>query len=168
MSIAEDTIAIQQLAARYALAGDSRDVDLMVSLFVDDVRVGKGLTGKAAFHEFWSKRWATFGRSMHYISNHVVDLGTDGDPDKATGGVYCCELQESSADGSWSVYCFRYFDQYKRTSQGWRFVRREPIVWFRSDGLKIAETPGAQWSGLPGAFPTWAPFWAAAKSAQTS
>ena len=32
---------IRQLAYRYALAVDSRDIDLLVSLFVPDVKVGR-------------------------------------------------------------------------------------------------------------------------------
>ena len=39
---------IRQLAARYALALDSRDVPTLVSLFVDDVEAGGGKKGREA------------------------------------------------------------------------------------------------------------------------
>ena len=39
---------IRQLAARYALAIDSRDLDSLVGLFVDDVRVGRDERGREA------------------------------------------------------------------------------------------------------------------------
>ncbi len=34
---------IRQLAARYAVATDARDLDALVALFVDDVQVGRDL-----------------------------------------------------------------------------------------------------------------------------
>ena len=37
---------IRQLACRYALAIDSRDIDSLVSLFVPDVRVGRHASGR--------------------------------------------------------------------------------------------------------------------------
>jgi hypothetical protein len=39
---------IRQLVYRYAHAVDTRDVDLLVSLFVPDVRVGRDETGPEA------------------------------------------------------------------------------------------------------------------------
>ncbi len=38
---------IRQLVYRYALAIDSRDIDLLVSLFVPDVRVGREGRGRS-------------------------------------------------------------------------------------------------------------------------
>ena len=42
--------AIRQLAARYALALDSRNLDDLVALFVSDVAVGGSATGAAFFN----------------------------------------------------------------------------------------------------------------------
>ena len=39
---------IRQLAHRYALAIDSRDIGTLVTLFVDDVQVGRGASGREA------------------------------------------------------------------------------------------------------------------------
>ena len=39
---------IRQLAAHYAVAVDSRDLDTLVGLFVDDVRVGRDTFGRDA------------------------------------------------------------------------------------------------------------------------
>jgi hypothetical protein len=38
---------IRQLAAKYSLALDMRDLDAMVNLFPEDVRVGKDKVGRA-------------------------------------------------------------------------------------------------------------------------
>ena len=50
----ESLAAIQQLAVRYALAVDSRDMDALVDLFVPDVRVGRDEHGRDAL-----KAWYT-------------------------------------------------------------------------------------------------------------
>ena len=44
----ESLAEIQQLPVRYALALDSRDMDMMVSLFTADVRVGREERGRDA------------------------------------------------------------------------------------------------------------------------
>jgi hypothetical protein len=44
----ESLDAIRQLPAKYALTLDMRDIDAMVTLFPEDVRVGKGASGGAA------------------------------------------------------------------------------------------------------------------------
>ena len=49
----EATDEIRQLAARYALALDSRDVATLVSLFVEDVSTGEGRTGREASATTW-------------------------------------------------------------------------------------------------------------------
>ena len=48
----EATEQIRQLAARYALALDSRDVDALVALFVPDVTTGDGYTFPAVPPDF--------------------------------------------------------------------------------------------------------------------
>ena len=57
--IAHDEIRL--LASRYAVAVDSRDLDELVSLFVDDVRVGRDgdgnpLVGRDALRESFGHR----------------------------------------------------------------------------------------------------------------
>ena len=44
---------IRQLAARYALAVDSRDLDALMELFVEDVKVTPGRRGRAALREMF-------------------------------------------------------------------------------------------------------------------
>ena len=43
---------IRQLAAKYSLALDMRDLDAMVNLFPSDVRVGRDKVGRG-----WFKKW---------------------------------------------------------------------------------------------------------------
>ena len=50
----ESLAALRQLAYRYALAVDSRNIDDLVGLFVPAVRVGRDQTGRPALHEWFS------------------------------------------------------------------------------------------------------------------
>lgn len=43
----ESIEAIRQLAGRYSLSLDMRDLDAHVNLFAPDIRVGRGMTGRA-------------------------------------------------------------------------------------------------------------------------
>ena len=71
----ESLAEIQQLAVRYALALDSRDMDMMVELFVPDVRVGRDEVGREALKR-WYDRTMSFPRvSCHFVGNHVISLG---------------------------------------------------------------------------------------------
>ena len=65
---------IRQLAYRYALAIDSRDIDLLVSLFVPDVRVGREERGREALREFWIRSLNTIGVSILFVGNHIIDF----------------------------------------------------------------------------------------------
>src|SRR5262249_22960899 len=85
---------IRQLAARYAVATDARDLDTLVSLFVDDVRVGRDASGRAALKEFFTQSLRDVGVTILNVGTHLVDLDAD-DPDRASGVVYCrAEIQD--------------------------------------------------------------------------
>ena len=66
---------IRQLAAKYSVTLDMRDLDMHVNLFVPDVRVGKDKTGRQAL-----KLWADstfrdqFTGTSHHIGNHIIDF----------------------------------------------------------------------------------------------
>ena len=77
---------IRQLAYRYALAVDSRDIDLLVSLFVPDVKVGRLGEGRDALRRAFVESLSAIGVSILFVGNHVIDFP---DADHATGVVYC-------------------------------------------------------------------------------
>ena len=83
---------IRQLASRYAFATDSRDLDALVALFVDDVRVGREARGREALRENFAQQLRGVGTSFLQVGNHVIDLIDDT---HATGFVYCrAEIQD--------------------------------------------------------------------------
>jgi hypothetical protein len=159
----ESTQAIQMLPSRYALAVDSRDVESLVGLFVEDVDAGKWGKGRAALREFYLKVLTAFYRSQHQIVGHVFDFI---DPDHATGTVYC--RAEHEEGDNWVVMIMTYFDAYERHGGRWFFRRRTPAYFYACNIDDRPRAPFVNWSGRDlnpkhfqgsHAFKTWQPFW---------
>ncbi len=125
---------IRQLAAKYSLSLDMRDLDAHVNLFAPDIRVSRELTGRAHL-----KRWLDdtlrlqFTGTSHHIGNHIIEFD---DPDHAHGVVYSKNEHETPcADGSteWVIMQMLYWDNYERIDGVWYFRRRLPCYWYATD-----------------------------------
>ncbi|MEI8051495.1 MAG: nuclear transport factor 2 family protein, partial [Actinomycetes bacterium] len=68
---------IRQLVARYAFSVDTRDLDRLVDLFVDDVDVGTLGTGRAALRTSFSEGLTPLGMTILSVTTHVIDLVDD-------------------------------------------------------------------------------------------
>jgi hypothetical protein len=158
----ESRLAIGQLPIRYALAVDSRDIDSWVELFVPDVRVAPGVTGREALKAQISRLVRQFKRSIHQVVGHRIDLDPE-DADRATGAVYC--RAEHEVGDRWIVMAICYFDTYERVDGDWLFRRRKERHWYAADVLRRPQDVGfADWDlagvpALPSEFPTWSRFW---------
>ena len=70
----ESIDAIRQLAAKYSLSLDMRDMDAHVNLFAPDIRVGKEKVGRAHF-----KAWQAdtlrdqFTGTSHHLGQHIIE-----------------------------------------------------------------------------------------------
>lgn len=157
----ESLAAIQQLAIRYAIAVDSRDMDGWVNLFIPDVHCGRSGRGRAVLKAIITPAVRSFYRSIHQICGHRIEFD---DPDHAHGVVYC--RAEHEDDGKWILMAIAYFDTYERRDGEWFFVRRREKHWYAADW---AERPAAPFTGwgthadppdLPQHFSSWEPFWA--------
>jgi hypothetical protein len=161
--------AIRQLAARYALALDSRDVDGLAALFVDDVTVGTGASGRAALAEWFDPVLRPYKTTFHLIGNHVIDLVDD---DHATGVVYC--RPEHEVGDLWIVMPMQYWDRYERRDGTWLFKSRKPLAFYAAD---VAEhplrvdgrfhfpgNPMIEGAELPDRWPSWRQFWSEPKT----
>ena len=154
---------IRQLAARYALALDSRDLDALVALFVADVRVG-GEDGRAALRAQFDATLREVGRTFLLVGTHVIDLV---DADHATGSVYC--RGEIQVGDRWIHQAILYDDRYERREGSWLFVRRVHRLWYGADvGANPLPLPPANWpehhtgmGTVPEHWETWRAFWAA-------
>ena len=153
---------IRQLASRYAVAIDARDLDSLVELFVDDVRVGAGERGRAPLRAFFERSLSDVGVTILNIGTHVIDLD---DADHGHGIVYC--RGEVQVGKQWIVQAIQYRDRYERRGGHWYFVRREHLLWYgREVGTSPIGLPPASWPAsqvgkgeLPEKWPTWRAFW---------
>ena len=120
---------IRQLAAKYAVALDMRDLDSLVNLFVDDVRVPGQLSGRAALRRWYDVelRHDLLG-SAHGVLGHVIDVH---DTTHATGLVYSRNDLETAS--VWVIELLAYLDSYERRDGRWFFVKRRPLFWYESD-----------------------------------
>jgi len=156
----EAHLAIQQLAIRYAMAVDARDIDAWVGCFRPDVNMGRHGTGREALRRYIDPQVRRFYRSVHQICGHRIQLGG---PDTATGAVYC--RAEHEVGDAWIVMAICYFDEYARVDGEWFFSRRRERHWYAADVTRTPQSAGfAGWPGsgtpaLPGEFRSWADFW---------
>jgi uncharacterized protein (TIGR02246 family) len=153
---------IRQLAARYALATDSRDLDTLVGLFVDDVQVGRDASGRDALRASFDAALRGIGISILDVGTHVIDLVDD---DHATGHVYCkAEIQDGDR---WIHQAILYRDSYARRDGHWYFVRRRHELWYGAEvGVNPLGLEPANWpehhdgiGTVPGIWETWREFW---------
>ena len=156
----EAHLAIQQLAIRYAMAVDARDMDAWVGCFRPDVDMGRHGTGREALRRYIDPMVRRFYRSVHQICGHRIELATK---DTATGAVYC--RAEHEVGDEWIVMAICYFDEYARVDGEWFFSRRRERHWYAADVTRTPQSQGfAGWAGsgkpaLPAEFATWASFW---------
>jgi hypothetical protein len=156
---------IRQLAAKYAVALDMRDLDAVANLFVDDVGVPGKRRGREALRQWYDieMRHDLLG-SAHGPLAHVIDLH---DPAHATGLVY--SRNDLETETTWVIELLAYLDAYERREGRWYFARRTPLFWYQSD---ITDPPlgprKIRWPNTSAhdgmfhdAFPSWSEFWAA-------
>ena len=159
-------VEIQQLAHRYAVYVDARDLDRLVALFVPDVRVGREKSGHAALRADFDRQLRATGVSFLQVGNHVVDFTDDA---HASGVVYCRgEIQEGGRSSArWIVQLIQYHDSYARRDGRWLFVRRKHLLVYGAElgqsplGLPPADWPRSQtgWGSVPASLASWQRFW---------
>ena len=159
----ESIDAIRQLAAKYALALDMRDMDAMVSLFPEDVRVGREKSGRLALRAYMDATLRSpFTGTSHHIGGHIIEFAS---PDRAQGIVY--SKNEHETGDEWVIMQMMYADDYVREHGRWYFARRLPLYWYATDlnkppvGPTKMRWPGTQWAEgtFHALFPSFAEFW---------
>ena len=146
----ESIDAIRQLAGKYSLSLDMRDMDAHVNLFAPDIRVGKDKVGRAHF-----KAWQDdtlrdqFTGTSHHLGQHIIEFV---DADHATGVVY--SKNEHECGPEWVIMQMLYWDDYERIDGQWYFRRRLPCYWYATD---LNKPPiGDMKMRWPGREPYWA------------
>jgi hypothetical protein len=164
------SVEIQQLAHRYAVALDARDLDALVALFVPDVRMGRERSGRDALRADFDRKLRSVGVSFLQVGNHVVDFE---DASHASGIVYTrAEIQEGGRESTrWIVQLIQYHDRYEKRGTHWLFARRKHLLVYGAElgqnpvGLPPAEWPQSQtgWGTVPESLPSWQRFWSEEK-----
>jgi hypothetical protein len=153
---------IQQLAHRYAVAMDARDLDSLVALFVPDVQVGREASGRDALRASFDRQLRAVGITFLHVGTHAIDLV---DEENASGVVYCrAEIQDGVR---WIVQAIQYHDTYARRDGRWYFVRRKHLLVYGAElGQNPLTLPPADWPAshtgrgtLPESLPSWRRFW---------
>jgi uncharacterized protein (TIGR02246 family) len=160
----ESLDAIRQLAAKYSLALDMRDMDAMVNLFEENVRVGKDASGRLALRAYMDGTLRSpFTGTSHHIGGHIIEFD---DPDHAHG--ICYSKNEHETGDEWVIMQMMYADNYVRVDGRWYFARRLPLYWYATDlnkppiGENKMRWPGTDWveGNFHKLFPSFAEFWA--------
>jgi len=155
---------IRQLASRYALAVDTRDMGALSDLFVDDVRVGRDEQGRDAIRKWYGRSLERYGTTVHFVGNHIIDFVS---ADEATGVVTCHD--ELEMRNEWHLGKIQYWDTYVRRDGRWYFKRRKLQRWYLADALTrpghaagVNVDPASLKVGqLPDIWPSWNEFWKA-------
>ncbi len=149
---------IRQLASRYAVALNHRDLEALVALFVEDVRVGRHGSGREALRGDFAAQLEPLGRTVLQVTNQVIDVT---DARRATGIVGT--RGEIELDGQWVVQVIEYHDQYECRDGQWLFVRRRHRLWYGAPfDVSPIGLPPANWPAsavgtgdLPDALDSW-------------
>ena len=164
----ESLDAIRQLPAKYALTLDMRDIDMMVTLFTEDVRVGKDASGRKALRTYMDGTLRSpFTGTSHHIGGHIIEFD---DPDHAHGIVYSKNEHETPVEGGddqWVIMQMMYADDYVRQEGQWFFERRLPLYWYATDmnkppvGENKMRWPDSDWveGNFHKLFPSFAEYW---------
>ena len=161
---------IRQLASRYAIYSDARDLDRLASLFVPDVRVGRDGIGREALRQDFDTAFRSVGITFLFVGNHVIDFLDD---EHAEGIVYTrAEIQDGGLDSRrWIIQAIQYHDRYERREENgerrWLFVRRRHFLVYGAElGRNPLDLPPAEWpknqTGMgthPHTLETWKSFW---------
>jgi hypothetical protein len=126
----EDTIEIQQLLARYAVAMTKNDIDAVTEVFTADgtySAFGDTYT-LAEFPELV----AAAPKGLFLVGTALLSL----DGDSGTGEQPLCFVDQTDH----AMRIGYYTDTYRRTAQGWRLATRY-MTFLRRDGGRNAGNP---------------------------
>jgi len=157
---------IRQLAWRYSSTLDSRDMDGLMALYADDVKVpgDGGRRGREALRSVMEPSLRRVQITILHVGNHVIDFADD---DHATGAVYCHAEVQTGPD-TWINQAICYEDRYVRQDGRWYFaaLRRHELLYGAEHGQSPVGLPPANWpendtgrGSLPERWDSWRRFW---------
>ena len=135
-----DRIDIDDLLTRYSTAIDSKNFDLLDTVFTPDALIdyssaAPGVRGNRAEMKKWlSEVLGAFPVTQHLVSNKAISLESD----RATGRTMFYNPMGWTEQESGEMKLFfvggYYNDKFERTPEGWRIVERiEESTWVVGD-----------------------------------
>jgi hypothetical protein len=118
----EDIEALKQLKHRYAAFCDQDyDPDGLAPLFTENAIWDGGMMGRyegrEAIRKFFSEAHTVVPFAIHHVTNAIIDV----EGDRATGRWYLWQPCTFSPAGEALWMAGRYFDEYRREDNVWRF-----------------------------------------------
>ena len=134
---AADRLAIRELVDAYAHCADRRDAKGQMALFTEDTRFlvfmdatasepTQELRGRASLAPVFDNL-NTYQATTHFNGQSTVSV----DGDRASGESYCLAHHISIDDEggrTLMIASIRYYDQFVRQDDGWRFAERRLMV----------------------------------------
>ncbi len=129
---AEDRAAIVDLTHRYAWALDTKQLDLLDDVFLEDatadLRSAALLEGREAIKARIGRALGPLDATQHTVTNHLIAV--DGDRATSTCYLHSQHVRRGVEGGELYVIAGRYEDELARTPDGWRIrFRRLVTVW---------------------------------------
>ena len=121
-----DRLEIEQLVNAYALLIDFQDIEEWVDLFTEDAFFDErefetGLhVGHVAIRAYGNVLKATAEHASHLMANLVIRNMTEN----TASGIVFALVEAQMKTGERARYQVRYFDDYVKTEQGWKFSKR--------------------------------------------
>lgn len=141
MSETDDIISLGRLQSHYADVVNRRAWAELDALFLHDCPIRLDLVSRPAIDMVGADQLGRFiGDAVQRFSffefvtlNSRIELSTT-DPDGAAARIFMCEIRRDLGSNDWSTAYGVYHDRYRRTSDGWRFARRDYQSLTRTDG----------------------------------
>lgn len=140
-----DRQELRDLTLRYCRAIDDSDWDALRAMFAGRAGIAGVPGGDETVDQLRAIR-STYGRTIHTAHGQLVDFTDD---DHATGMVPA--HAELDIKGETMICAMRYYDNYVREADGWRFARRQikfvyALPWPRMGGALTVDLP-VHWPG---------------------
>ena len=125
-----DRAEISEVRSRYARALDTKDWELMRTVFAEDgyadFGLGQPFKGIDEIIRGCRSQMDSLDHTQHFMGNHEIEV----DGDRARGRLKLIGSAFLKTDTGAPSACLRgdYIDEYVRTDQGWRIARRELTV----------------------------------------
>ena len=132
---------LRQLVARYAVNIAKRDLDAVVGLFVEDVRVAPGVVGREHLKAWLAQGFRDMPVTMLITGTHQIDVESEN----LARGVLFCRAEMGDAD-NWAHQLIVYEDTYERRDGRWYFRLRKHLLVYGQDqdSRPLSQSP-ANW-----------------------